>query len=139
MKNVNTLIKKNFGSFIFLFNLLLSVIGIIASIFSLKTENFENPFLKVLPISSVLWMFFAFFAKKPQEKMETEEEIKLSSLKYSPFNIIICIFSKIIITICILIVFTCFFMTIFIAGKIDISRNGSLHPLIETLDMFRNN
>jgi len=136
MKNVKSFIKNKVGTFFFFFNLLLSLIGIITAGFSLKMDRFDNFLLIFLPVSSVLWILFCIFARIPQENIESEKEIEPSSFpprkEISPlFEKIIKISTKILILICILIVLTCFFMTILLAGKIDISRGISLHPLTD--------
>lgn len=78
MKNIKTLIKNNIVFFFIEFNLLLSVIGIFAGMSAAKNNQYDNPFLLLLPISNFLWVFFALFGPRPQKKVEIDEEIEAS-------------------------------------------------------------
>jgi len=131
MKNVKTLIKNNIDSLFYIFILLLSVIGISIAIAALRIDRYDNPLLKILPISSVLWILFIIFVKVPQEITETDEEISNTRKFYalpsrreiSPLlEMILRKVFNLLMFICVLIPLTCFFMTFLIAGKIDVSR-----------------
>jgi len=57
-----------------LFNALLSAIGIFAAMAAAKIDQYGNPLLIALPLSNVLWFFFAVFAKIPDEKYFKDKE-----------------------------------------------------------------
>jgi len=59
------------ASFI-IFNLFMSAIGIFTTITAAKINQYDNPLLFALPLSTVLWVFLIVFVKTPREKY-TEE------------------------------------------------------------------
>ena len=127
MKNIKTLIKNNI-LFIFVeFNFLLSIIGIFSSISAAKKEQYDNPFLFSLPLSFILWIFFAFLVSRKQETEEIEEKTAAANISYGLKprgkvtrlqEIIIRMVLKLILAISVLIILADFTMMLFTSLKI---------------------
>lgn len=73
MKNVKTFIKNEFWTILVSVNFLLSVIELVTFFASGKINRFDNPLLKVVPISAFLWIMFAVFYKIPENNAATEK------------------------------------------------------------------
>jgi len=127
MKNVKTLFVNNIIIFFIFFNLLLSLIGIFTAFFAAKTDRFDNPLLIALPLSFTLWFLFVMFAKNPQKKEYTEDELDATRKFYglpSPpkkipraLNFFILLAEKLFIAIAMIIILINISMMIFISLK----------------------
>jgi len=78
MKKIITVLKNDFLRILricILFNQLLSIIGIIATITAAKTRQYDSPLLFAVPLSNAFWIFFFLLLKNPR-KNYTEEQLK---------------------------------------------------------------
>jgi len=125
MKNITTVLKNNFDLIFFLFNESLSILGIVTAFEAMKTEQYNNPFLLALPLSTVLWFFITYFVntpykdqfKKEIENLNTSPIIKVSYLA----EIIIKFFAKLLTLILLAIVLIDFIIMFFISLKLVIT------------------
>jgi hypothetical protein len=82
-KNMNN-VKIHFFAVFTLVTILLSIIGTITALFSVKIDQYYNPFLVTLPISNFFWLYIALFVELPPKK--TQEEIELLNKSYKPYT-----------------------------------------------------
>jgi len=78
-------LKYNFVMLFFLFNTVLSVIGIFAAMEAMKIDQYGSPLLYALPFSTFFWFLLAFFVKIPtEEEMEAIKKLHASPDAKSP-------------------------------------------------------
>ena len=83
MKTMLSFAKNNLGFMFVIFSTVLSIIGIIAGARAVKTDQYDDLLLIVVPLSNVCWFLFTIFAKDPRQKENTEEHQETDEITYS--------------------------------------------------------
>jgi hypothetical protein len=152
MKKVLSHVRNNLGRYFIIFNLFLSVVGILAGFRAYKIEQYDDPLIVILGISNLFWFLFGFFASVPEQKeyridketgrvmylgrdektgrlmfIEEDEEIVLKAkASINKYTWLIDIFRVLCIFVGVLIIFTNVAMAIIIMLKSCLAHSGGI-------------